>query len=1480
MVRDMEGGHVDTQQGYPSREQRNQHDSGFTLVELLVAMAVLLVLAAIVSLTIVKSQQATQVTTDSVAAEAEVVDAVSRITRDVSTAVSITTATPQRLTLERCASPADDSTETPDPAINDDGGCTAGVETVTYEVFDPEDGNDTVLRSAVTSAAQPEKNWTTIVSSLTPAADAVDGDLVVFTYEDVDGNVLSAPVPTNQLGQIALVGFTVANNVPERDGSPVVLQSAAALPNTAAGTRSLKIAPLAAPTLTATKTGDTVNLTWAPGREEDKGNITGWLLTRTTPNSGTLLNPTNSDSDQRTSTDSFDKGWVSACYRVYAVNDAGLSVASAEQCVTAFTLNIQAASECNKGNYQATVTMKFDPIPNRVTLQRSVDSGATWDFVAENTSLGGKEWQVTDDRKPGHGDGSGQVLYRFYLNNDEELRSSEAFVTSCPPDAAAVGVGCVNGQSTHTITYGTNLPPNSYQPEWWEALTITLEQRRDGTNIWKRLETTSLDGVGQGEERLFLKYGPESRDDNSVWHYRVVVFAADNLKLSGTPMEIMVRSCPATAPQCHASNWNSPPAALYKLSAKHLGKPYYAHGNPSVQWHIERVFPSGGKDIPGRGVNTMPNHPQNFVSPWVDVQWADGLNDQPTLMFWSRYTFTEADGTSVTGPWKSYTLRDNIDCPIPPVVPNCPTSWDQSPEQPFITWGMKTNVGQMQQRTPFPGKEPGYKTYDYNYGVKTKNYYNDAQWGGSANSQMTYQLALVNGKDSSQEKAEFADGTEGGARIGDTRVTLGAPVTLAQKGKPNGALSDLFLRESQDSKLGPGAKYRVAVKGTLTHDGSGRPLNGRAELRSTVWCVLPAGWTFPEMQVFDPDNTSWYQGRKDTNYPAKTGNLYVSSGSTPVSWSPISWNNRQPQGVNTWAERRSDGNLLYPGWAAYGSNWQRMKPTVTMTRSTPRMQQFGDSGMGVGAWKGQGWVPGVGRASQFKSSTLTMTSNDRSYHRPEGEMDYLQVYGRENAAGVKASALPWQPTAPLTSPASMDAWNSHGFQYSSHAMGWKGVDYKLEGCFTYTPPGSSVPRTQCSPGVSQSFVSTLARATCGGDMNMKTGNSRSRTAEQISACIKANKGKSGSYGWNRIKVAGAPSSMTQPTITSVKQLSNSRLKVVVLADKNGNVDTDAVYLFVRKGTKPGKLVDWNTWRGGVGPQVGCLAFNGSKKNPTTGNKTCVPPDGDPKNERCNPVNSNDRYGQFTWKCTFIVYTKVTGSGSRSRLSVGDNVVIAAQIRHSQGTESKKWDGQSPYAEIGYAGSPLSVVKSREIAPPAPGTPRITGVSSTKQKISATWNSKRYATSYSVQRRNVSNGGSWKDSGTTSSTSITIGGLRSDTVYAVRVKANGRGGSSSWSDGQRVRTKVGPPSAPRITSTSSTKKKISASWTKPANTNRFVVNYRNITGGGSWKSAGTTTSRSIVISGLKKNKKYGIRVQAKGSGGTSNWSGVASVRTKR
>lgn len=171
---------------------------------------------------------------------------------------------------------------------------------------------------------------------------------------------------------------------------------------------------------------------------------------------------------------------------------------------------------------------------------------------------------------------------------------------------------------------------------------------------------------------------------------------------------------------------------------------------------------------------------------------------------------------------------------------------------------------------------------------------------------------------------------------------------------------------------------------------------------------------------------------------------------------------------------------------------------------------------------------------------------------------------------------------------------------------------------------------------------------------------------------------------------------------------------------------------------------------------------------------------------------------------------------------------------------------------------------------------VTATALSTSSIQVKWNAVSDATGYYVYRSYSPTGGVYI--GTTTGTSLLSTGLASDTGYYYVVVAYNAAGMSQLSNYAYAKTfKAGPSIPINVKATALSSSSIQVSWSAASGASGYYV-YRSLTANGSYVYVGTSTSTSMVNSGLAADTGYYYKVAAYNSSGTSALSAYAYAKT--
>lgn len=262
----------------------------------------------------------------------------------------------------------------------------------------------------------------------------------------------------------------------------------------------------------------------------------------------------------------------------------------------------------------------------------------------------------------------------------------------------------------------------------------------------------------------------------------------------------------------------------------------------------------------------------------------------------------------------------------------------------------------------------------------------------------------------------------------------------------------------------------------------------------------------------------------------------------------------------------------------------------------------------------------------------------------------------------------------------------------------------------------------------------------------------------------------------------------------------------------------------------------------------------------------------------NPAFTTQGSG-FT--CTIInASSGVVTLGSGFTTSSGVASIPVGQVGHViSGTYS---GGSLNFVEISGAGLTLAV----------PGqTTGLTAGSGTSESIALSWtapSSGGMPSTYTVQWRVTSAGGTWTGSGNSASTSFTASGLLASTEYDFEVIAVNAAGAGPASSVVSASTSAAANYAPGVptgavtgTTTSST---IQVSWAAPVQdsthgaASSYTVQWR-VTGTSSWTQQSGIDSLSYTIGNLSAATEYDVQIEAVNGSGASAFTSTASATTQ-
>ena len=196
------------------------------------------------------------------------------------------------------------------------------------------------------------------------------------------------------------------------------------------------------------------------------------------------------------------------------------------------------------------------------------------------------------------------------------------------------------------------------------------------------------------------------------------------------------------------------------------------------------------------------------------------------------------------------------------------------------------------------------------------------------------------------------------------------------------------------------------------------------------------------------------------------------------------------------------------------------------------------------------------------------------------------------------------------------------------------------------------------------------------------------------------------------------------------------------------------------------------------------------------------------------------------------------------------------------------------------------------APSKPGVPALTlGDAQLEVSWDAPDANGAQITDYDVQYKLSSAGPNswteWNDSDTSTIIGATITGLSNGLSYDVQVRATNSAGNSLWSDSASAMPTAPAaqaPDAPQAPTLTPGDGKIEVTWDAPADNGAEITDYdvqykqsRATTWEMEWDAGpSTTTTISVIITGLTNGSTYQVRVRAANSAGEGLWSDLASA----
>ncbi len=163
------------------------------------------------------------------------------------------------------------------------------------------------------------------------------------------------------------------------------------------------------------------------------------------------------------------------------------------------------------------------------------------------------------------------------------------------------------------------------------------------------------------------------------------------------------------------------------------------------------------------------------------------------------------------------------------------------------------------------------------------------------------------------------------------------------------------------------------------------------------------------------------------------------------------------------------------------------------------------------------------------------------------------------------------------------------------------------------------------------------------------------------------------------------------------------------------------------------------------------------------------------------------------------------------------------------------------------------------------------------QIEISWSTVTAATGYKIYRATTS-GGVYDSIAAVTSSPYNNTGLNSVTEYFYKVKAYNTGSQSVHSDYTSATTLAEPPVAPdSLFANTSVFSQIDLSWSTVSEATSYIVS-RSTTSDAGYEELTEVSDTSYNNTGLGENQKYFYKVQAKNTGGTSDYSTSANATT--
>lgn len=244
---------------------------------------------------------------------------------------------------------------------------------------------------------------------------------------------------------------------------------------------------------------------------------------------------------------------------------------------------------------------------------------------------------------------------------------------------------------------------------------------------------------------------------------------------------------------------------------------------------------------------------------------------------------------------------------------------------------------------------------------------------------------------------------------------------------------------------------------------------------------------------------------------------------------------------------------------------------------------------------------------------------------------------------------------------------------------------------------------------------------------------------------------------------------------------------------------------------------------------------------------------------------------------WLIQYRVSGGSWVNAGTSSSKAYTVTGLRASQNYEFRVYSEAGSTAWSGNRSRVSNIAKAMTL-PARPTNLRTSNI--TEDSVRLNWNTidAHWAERWLIQYRVA--GGSWMRAGRSTSKTFTMTGLRASQNYEFRVYSET--GSPAWegtwsivSNTVSCKTLPSQPENLRVSITTDTTVKLKWDTHSPAHwADRWLIQYR--IPDGSWKNAGTSTSKEYTVSGLDLNKTYEFRVYSEA--GSPAWSGTRSIES--